>query len=277
MARPKKQIVDYFPHNCNHGKTIFILQNKYGNDGYAFWFKLLELLGQSEGHVYDCNNPSAWEFLLAKTLVSEELALKILQTLADLEAIDTTAWTLKIIWSHNFVENLDDVYVRRKCKKPEFPASLLDYYRQKTPLSETETPLNGISVNINPQSKVKYSKVKYSIVKENKTSFVPTQIEFGLSKLLLDKIIERKPDYKKPDLQKWARYIDLMIRIDKRDPKKISQIIEWCQADDFWQNVILSTEKLRKQFDKIDLKMRSDKEYEREEWKKKFLEEEKDD
>ncbi|MBT9175542.1 MAG: hypothetical protein DDT22_01222 [candidate division WS2 bacterium] len=168
MARPKKQIVDYFPHSCNHGKTMFILQNKYGNDGYAFWFKTLELLGQSEGHFYDCNNPSAWEFLLAKTLVSEELALKILQTLADLEAIDAAAWALKIIWSHNFVENLKDVYVRRKCEKPEFPASLLDYYRQKTPLSGTETPLNEISVNINPQSKVKEIKVKEIKVKEIK-------------------------------------------------------------------------------------------------------------
>lgn len=160
MARPKKQIVDYFPHSCNHGKTIFILQNKYGNDGYAMWFKVLELLGQTEGHVYDCNDPAAWEFLLAKTLVSEELALKILQTLADLEAINIGAWSSKIIWSSNFVENLNDVYVRRKCEKPSFPASLLDYYQQKTPLS-------GISVNINPQSKVKESKGKESKVNNN--------------------------------------------------------------------------------------------------------------
>lgn len=45
MARPKKQTVDYFPHFVKGGRTIFILENKFGNDGYAFWFKLLEILG----------------------------------------------------------------------------------------------------------------------------------------------------------------------------------------------------------------------------------------
>ena len=45
MARPRKQTVDYFPHYCKCGRTIFILENRFGNDGYAFWFKLLEILG----------------------------------------------------------------------------------------------------------------------------------------------------------------------------------------------------------------------------------------
>ena len=48
MARPAKLTVDYFPHIINQGKTIFIIENNYGNDGYAFWFKLLELLGATD-------------------------------------------------------------------------------------------------------------------------------------------------------------------------------------------------------------------------------------
>ena len=36
MARPKKQTVDYFPHFVKGGRTIFILENKFGNDGYAY-------------------------------------------------------------------------------------------------------------------------------------------------------------------------------------------------------------------------------------------------
>ena len=67
MARPKKQTVDYFPHIANSGKTIFILENQFGNDGYAFWFKTLELLATTDGHVIDTGNPSEWEFLIAKT------------------------------------------------------------------------------------------------------------------------------------------------------------------------------------------------------------------
>ena len=80
--------------------------------------------------------------------------------------------------------------------------------------------------------------------------------EFILSQLLLKLILERKPDFKKPDLQGWAVHIDKMIRIDKRTPEKIEPVIKWCQQDDFWQNNILSTAKLRKQFDQLEMKMK---------------------
>ena len=46
-----------------------------------------------------------------------------------------------------------------------------------------------------------------------------------------------------------------MIRVDKRDPDEIARVIDWCQADSFWQNNILSTEKLRIQYDQLLLKM----------------------
>jgi len=46
-----------------------------------------------------------------------------------------------------------------------------------------------------------------------------------------------------------------MIRIDKRDVSEIGQVIEWCQQDQFWQSNILSTSKLRKQYDQLVIKM----------------------
>jgi len=80
--------------------------------------------------------------------------------------------------------------------------------------------------------------------------------EFRLSNLLLELIVKRKPDLKKPDLQKWGVHVDRMIKIDKRDPEEIGEVIKWCQGDDFWKNNILSTEKLRKQYDQLVLKMK---------------------
>jgi len=80
-------------------------------------------------------------------------------------------------------------------------------------------------------------------------------IEVRLADLLLEKILIRNPNHKKPNLQTWAKEIDLMLRIDNRTPEDIRRIIEWCQADTFWQNNILSTAKLRKQFDQLWLKM----------------------
>jgi hypothetical protein len=60
--------------------------------------------------------------------------------------------------------------------------------------------------------------------------------EFRLSELLLDLILERRNGFKTPDLQKWAKSIELMIRKDGRNPKEVERVIRWCQADPFWQN-----------------------------------------
>ncbi len=78
---------------------------------------------------------------------------------------------------------------------------------------------------------------------------------YKLACYLLQIILDRKPDLKKPDLQKWANAFDLMIRIDNRNPDRIAQVIEWSQKDLFWKNNILSPDKLRKQFDNLELKM----------------------
>lgn len=48
-----------------------------------------------------------------------------------------------------------------------------------------------------------------------------------------------------------------MIRMDKRDPAEIEKVITWCQQDPFWQNNILSTNKLRIRFDQLVLKMKA--------------------
>jgi len=79
--------------------------------------------------------------------------------------------------------------------------------------------------------------------------------EFRLSELLLNLILERRNTFKRPDLKKWAKHIDWMIRLDERDIIEIEKVIRWCQLDTFWQNNILSTKKLRKQFDTLALKM----------------------
>lgn len=69
----------------------------------------------------------------------------------------------------------------------------------------------------------------------------------------IKKLEERKPDIKLPDNYKWHQEIERMIRIDKRDPKKIKAMIEWIHKDPFWSSNILSPKKLREQYDQIEL------------------------
>jgi len=114
-------------------------------------------------------------------------------------------------------------------------------------------------------SKRDTEKKPYKIHHKN-TPYGGDSIELKLASLLLEKILNRKPDFKKPDLQSWAREIDLMIRRDSRKPENIEKVILWCQADSGgsgkwagWQDVILSTAKLREKFDQLDLKMQNEK------------------
>jgi len=124
VGRPKKDGVDYFSHDINAtgGRTIFTLESKYGNDGYAFWFKLLEILGAQSTLSYDCNDCSNWFFLIAKTKVSEEKATEILNTLSQVDAIDRDLWCEKVIWVEKFSERLDDVFRKRGAETPKKPS-----------------------------------------------------------------------------------------------------------------------------------------------------------
>ena len=121
MARPTKVKVDYFPHVTHTGKTIAILEARWGNDGYAFWFKLLELLGDSNDFSYNCNSSADWEYLLSKARVTETVATAILDKLSEIEAIDAELWAEKIVWSDHFVSNLEPVFDRRKSTAPRKP------------------------------------------------------------------------------------------------------------------------------------------------------------
>lgn len=79
--------------------------------------------------------------------------------------------------------------------------------------------------------------------------------ERRLSELLLNLILERKPDFRRPETARWAGEIDRMIRLDSRTPERIKAVVRWCQTDAFWANNILSTAKLRKHFDRLELEM----------------------
>ncbi len=115
MSRPRKQTADYFPHYAVHGKTMYVLQARYGLTGYAAWFKLLELLCLTPGHCYWCLEETDMAFLAAKIgFTDAETANSFLVTLAMLGAIDKELWHNGAgIWSQNLVDNLGDLYRKR--------------------------------------------------------------------------------------------------------------------------------------------------------------------
>lgn len=77
--------------------------------------------------------------------------------------------------------------------------------------------------------------------------------EVRLSEMLLGFIRQRDQKFKQPNIQRWAKNIDLMMRVDKRESMEIEKVICWCQTDNFWQNNILSTSILREKYSKLFL------------------------
>lgn len=211
-GRPSKTTVDYFPHYTMSGKTLFTLESLYGNDGYAFWFKVLEILGSSEGHVFRYENISDWLYLVAKTKVTEEKATNILQTLSDLGAIDKGLHQEKAIWSDNFVVGLAPVYSKRSTEIPKKPS-----------LRGENKPNNIVSGEKTPQSKVEESKVETDIGNKDKTPNCPHQEIVSL----YNKILSSKLPAVKPNLWNGTRKLNLSSRW-KED--KDRQNIEW------WKN-----------------------------------------
>lgn len=103
------------------------------------------------------------------------------------------------------------------------------------------------------------------IKRNNNKLFSSDSIEYGLSEKLISCIRERDPGFN-PKSENWPVHIDRMIRLDNRDPGEIQAVIDWCQQDSFWQNNILSTEKLREKFPQLLLKMNNRKSGRKEVW-----------
>lgn len=173
MARPLKVGVDYFSHDvhASASKTLFLLESRYGNDGYAFWFKLLETLGSQLELYYDCSNIENWLYLVSKTRVDESKATEIINLLAQIKAIDSVLWQEnKIIWIQNFVDRLEDVFKKRGSITPS-PDKFLEgfchrnYKKEEFPSQKLQE--NGVSVPESTQSKLKESKLNKSKVKES--------------------------------------------------------------------------------------------------------------
>lgn len=97
--------------------------------------------------------------------------------------------------------------------------------------------------------------------KELKKLYVETSDEVRLSELLLSKILENHPNFKKPNIQKWAKIIDLTHRIDKRPFMQLEATIKWLFAENVNSDfpfVVQSPGALRDKFDRIQAQMGRD-------------------
>jgi hypothetical protein len=188
MARPERNNVDYFPFMCEDGNKMFYIEETYGNDGFATFVKLLRELAKTNYHYLDLSKPTTIMFLSAKCKVSKETLLSIIKDLVDLNKFDSVLWNEnKIIWCQDFVDSVQDAYIRRNNNCITYEGLLQHLIslgiRKQSKCNEKS--------NSNTQSKVEDNKEN-----KNKENNIPEFIEF------LSYAIEKEPLICEVDLKR---------------------------------------------------------------------------
>jgi len=241
MARPNKYTVDYFTHDAiaSQGKTLTIIENYFGHEGYSAWFKLLENISVNKNHVINVQNSVDMEFLCGKMKFRPERLTEILNKLAELDAIDYDLWKHKIIWCDNFVSRLNTVYEKRHQKLPEKPqldiskvnSTETPISETETPISETETPIsetpcsdNSINNSETPQTILYYTKLYNikGIVKGNNKKIIDNFQEY----------IEQTLIPKFPNLnitEQFDKFITYWEEGDKKLTRPKTALLNWLE------------------------------------------------
>lgn len=162
MARPQKNKVEYFPHPVTHGKKMSYMEKKYGNDGYAVWFKILEEMGNTDFHYLDLSDEVQMMFLSDRCLVDEIVLERIIDDLVKLREFDKELWTEnRILFNEKFVESIKDAYKKRsnECIDKNSLILLLESLGIRKPLKSNQKPLKSKSEGpLKPQTKEEKSK-----------------------------------------------------------------------------------------------------------------------
>lgn len=72
-----------------------------------------------------------------------------------------------------------------------------------------------------------------------------------LAEWIFARILGMHPKHRRPDIESWARDVRLMRERDGRTRREIAALFDWANRDAFWRNNILSTSKLRNQWDQL--------------------------
>ncbi|MVP00381.1 DUF4373 domain-containing protein [Paenibacillus lutrae] len=172
MARPRKEGMDYFPHDTDatNDRKIEALRLLYGNDGYAFYFILLEMIYREPNFELDISDAETIQILAKKVSVTEEEFSQMLSTAIKRECFDPEAYYERNILTSNGIKKRANVVVEKREKMRE------TYKNRASSVSYAETPQETTPEST--QSKVKESKRKVKDkVKEKDNK--PTKIAYA--------------------------------------------------------------------------------------------------
>ena len=180
VARPIKEGMDYFPHDTDavNDEKIEALRAIYGNDGYAFYFIVLERIYRTRNAELNVSAPEALSVLAKKVGVRRDKFNKILETALKVNCFDKELYTKsKKLTSNGIRHRASFVLGKRAEMRKKYAQSKPNEQGASSPISDAETPQETTPET--PQSKVNKTKEK----KESSRP-IPTELEIDLLEVL---------------------------------------------------------------------------------------------
>lgn len=170
MPRPKKNGMDYFPHDTDARNDLKLrkLRAVYGNDGYAFYFIMLENIYKTREYELDVSDAETRLILAEETRISEEKFSDMLNKCLDLELFSRELYdSNQILTSEAIKTRTEPVELKRKRNKEYFS----DRNSTKNIVSATETMAESTQSRVE-ESRVEKSKVEYSKPSDDEQSII---------------------------------------------------------------------------------------------------------
>ena len=165
MGRPERHDADYFPFYVKEGKTLFILESKYGLKGIGFFTNLMRFLTRQTDHHICIKEESDRLYFFAQIRCPEDIGTDMLTLMAKTGKIDAELWgKSQVIVSEDLLASLKDAYKNRNNPIIEIDKIRLSYHG-----NEITYQGKAITYHDKPQTKLKETKLKETKIRRTKT------------------------------------------------------------------------------------------------------------
>ena len=144
MARPERHDVDYFPFFAKRGKTLNILQSKFGLEGIGFFTNLMRFLALTPDHYYCIKDETDKLNFFAEIGISDEdKGNAMIELMVKTGKLDKELWEKhQVIACQAFLDSIEDAYKKRGNK-------IITIEQIKARFEENES--SGVSTSVNPE------------------------------------------------------------------------------------------------------------------------------
>lgn len=228
----------FFKHmtNSSQDERIIRLEEEFGLEGYAAYFKVLEIIGS--------------QFSSENQQVSVTFSLKTWRKLLTFPPKKMQNFATFAEKVGLFIVKLEGDDLTIECR------NLLKYRDEYSKKKEREASKSPDKVQTKSRQTPEPFKDKDKDKDKDKESEAgPSEDHLAFANGMFSKIKHVAPKTKKPNLTNWANELRIMSEQDGLTLPEMASVFRFANADEFWQTNILSPSSFRKQFAKLHAQM----------------------